>query len=203
MSDPAETQDLVVRAQRGEEAARDALFERALDPVLAVVRRRMGRRLRLRMESADVAQSAVGDALRDLHQFEGRGDQALMRWLARIVENKLKKNARAQDYGDRDPGQVRPIEPAHSEGPGCEPSGHGPGAPTGVIHDEERDRLRTALARLPERERRLIELRDLRDLSWEQVAREADEPTLKAAQHCYARGRARLASMLAGNRISD
>ena len=203
MREPAETQDLVVRAQRGEDAAREELFERALDPVLAVVRRRMGRRLRLRMESADVAQSAVGDALRDLHQFEGQGDQALMRWLARIVENTLKQRARALGYGDRDPGRVRPIEPAHTEGPGCEPSGHDPGARTVLVHGEERERLRAALGRLPERERRLIELRDLEDLGWDEVVAQAGESTLKAAQNCYARARARLASMLAGDQISD
>ena len=203
MSDSAETQDLVVRAQRGDVAAREALFERSVAPVLAVVRRRMGRRLRLRMESVDVAQSALGDALRDLDQFEGRSDRALMRWLARIVENKLKKAARAQDYGDRDAGRVRPIEPANSEGPGCEPSAAGPGAATVALQGEQRDRLRAALARLPERERRLVELRDFEALAWEQVARQADEPTVKAAQHCYARARARLASMLSRDQAAD
>ena len=59
------------------------------------------------------------------------------------------------------------------------------------------------MAQLPERERRLIELRDLQGLAWSEVTRQADEPSLKAAQGCYARARVRLSSALGREQGSD
>ena len=53
------------------------------------------------------------------------------------------------------------------------------------------------------RERRLIELRDLRELDWDDVVREAGEPTKKAAQQCHARAWARLAARLASELGDD
>jgi len=189
--DPNRTEELVARAQAGDAEAREALFAKVEASVLELVRRRLGRRLRMRVESVDVAQSALGDAARGIDRFEDRGEGAFRRWLGRIVENKLRHAARRMQHGDRDPARVQPIQPAETDSPGFEPPADVSGLVTRLVRDEERRHLRGAIAALPEREARLIRLR-LRGLSWEEVVEQADEASVKAAQGCYARAMARL-----------
>jgi RNA polymerase sigma-70 factor (ECF subfamily) len=195
-ADPDPTAELVARCSRGDEAARNALFERVAPFVLGLVRRRMGERLRARHESVDLAQSVLADAVSNLERFEYRGEGALHDWLARYVENKLRAHARRLQYGDRAPERVQPIGAPDASDEferGVDP--HDPGATPSVIvaRAERHERLARLLAELSPRERRLVELREIQQLDWDEVVVRAGEPTKKAAQQCLARAMARLA----------
>ncbi|MEZ5977771.1 MAG: sigma-70 family RNA polymerase sigma factor [Planctomycetota bacterium] len=201
--DPDPTVELLARIRNGDDAARETLFTRIHARVLAMVQRRMGEKLRARYETEDLAQSVLADAVKNLDKFEYRDEGALAKWLATYVENKLRHRARGLEYGDRAPERVEPIGPRDENGRGHDPAGDDTTPSMFVHRDERREKLGAAMAELTERERTLIELRDLRELDWDDVVREAGEPTKKAAQQCHARAWARLAARLASELGDD
>ena len=76
---------MVVRAQSGDEWAREALFVRHLPSA-----RRLAIRLTARLDLGDdVVQDAFSEALRDLHKLRNPG--AFRVWLMRIVVNRARK----------------------------------------------------------------------------------------------------------------
>lgn len=198
-SEAERTQVLLSRIDDGDAEAREVLFERMHGTVLALVRRRIGATIRARYDTEDLVQSVLAESIRGLERFEYQGDRALARWLTRRVENKIRQRARGLRYGDRDPNRAHPIGPMGAESGAAwshEPAARD-GTPSQIAgRDEERERLRAALEQLPERERRLVELRDLEELDWDQVVERAGESTKKAAQGCHARAWARLAAIL-------
>ena len=150
--DSARTERLVQRARDGDASALDALFERAHAPLQALVRARLGERLRRFEESGDVVQSALGAALRDLPRFEYRGEGSFLRWLQAIVENKLRHRSRDQAREKRDPERVVSLD-ATAQPPIVAPDP----TPSAVAqaHDLEQ-RYTAALAELPPRDREIL-----------------------------------------------
>jgi DNA-directed RNA polymerase specialized sigma24 family protein len=67
-------------------SARDQLFERVYERVLAIVRGRLGTGLRRFHESGDVVQEALLQAVRSLGQVQIADEAALLSWLASVVE---------------------------------------------------------------------------------------------------------------------
>ena len=121
-------------------------------------RRLIGGRLRGVVESQDLAQDAGLAALRQVEgkQFENR--RAFRGWLARILGNRARDLARAQ-RGPRD-------EPASwSRVPGREPT-----PSQGLAAYPEHGDLWRALQRLPERERAVVRLRIVDELSFAELA---------------------------------
>lgn len=197
--DPQLTQLLLARIEAGDASARERLFERMHATVVALVRRRSGRRVAARYTDDDLAQSVLAEVVDGLERFEYQGDGALSRWLARRVENKIRQRARGLDHGDRDPARVAPLVTggAGSEEVGVrEPAGEQDTPSVVVRRGEERERLLATIEQLPEREARLIRLRDLEERDWDAIVAATDEPTKKAAQQCHARAWARLSGLL-------
>ncbi len=190
---------LLDEARGGDESAFDTLIRRVVPQVQAVVRRRMGNKLRMRVESVDIAQSVVAEAIQRLDGFRPDGDGALLRWLARLVETRLRREARAMRYGDRDPGRGQPIGPAPStEGgsPHYQPIDPGPAPASIVALDEQRRRVVALIDKLPPRERTLVHLRRIEALDWPEILERSDETNLKAARNVYARAMTRLVGWL-------
>ena len=90
------TFDLVQRARRGDRAALDSLFERYYSRVMTIVRLRMGKGLRLHVESGDIAQNTFYEATKDIDKFEYRGEASLINWLSKIVQHKILEAAARQ-----------------------------------------------------------------------------------------------------------
>lgn len=93
LASPEGTHELVARIQAGDVAAWDALWSRLHDDLLFVVRCRLGSGLRLRLESEDILQSVVKDALGEIASFEPRGEGALRHLLGLMVTRKIRKRA--------------------------------------------------------------------------------------------------------------
>lgn len=85
--------DLVRRIQGGDRGAWNALYARYHDRLLFAIRCRMGPELRCRIQSEDVLQSVVKDAVQDLLQFEPRGPRSLEHYLHVCVLNKIRSKA--------------------------------------------------------------------------------------------------------------
>jgi len=86
------TQHLIALAQGGDESALNQLCTVYGPRVLWLIRLRMGRSLRSKLESVDVVQDVLVHALRDLQSFTYKSEGDFVRWLAGIAENRLRDN---------------------------------------------------------------------------------------------------------------
>ena len=90
-----QTQQLVILAQAGDDSALGQLCGVYAERVRRVVRFRMGPELRSQLESMDLVQEALIEAVKDIGDFTYRSDGDFLNWLSRIVENTIR------DYIDR------------------------------------------------------------------------------------------------------
>lgn len=188
--------ELLRKAKAGDQAARDELFELAQERVLQRVRRKMGPGLRKQIESIDVQQSVLADAFRDLPKFKGDDDRALWAWLGQMVENKLRNKARDAGRLKRDGGQVvRLNETAATGSVPLEPEGSDPTPSQMLSANDELERLKAAVAKLPDHWREVFELRVVEGLGWPEIAERTGQ-TVKAAQGRFGRAQEQLAQLL-------
>lgn len=86
------TQQLITLAKDGNESALGQLCSIYSERVQWMVRLRMGRELRYRMESMDVVQDVLVNALKGLGDFEYKDEGDFVRWLSKIAQNALYDN---------------------------------------------------------------------------------------------------------------
>ena len=96
------TQRLISLAKNGDESAFDHLCEAYGERVLRIVRLRMGRELRSKMESMDLVQDAFISALRGLENFTYANEGDFLRWMSRIAENRIRDNLEKLHANKRD-----------------------------------------------------------------------------------------------------
>ncbi len=191
------TIDLVREAQNGHGEARDELFQRYSDRVLGIVRARIGPKLRRNVESGDIAQEALIEALTSLDRFETRGESSLIRWLATIVQNRI--SARAKYYGAERRSSAREVA-LDGHGDGGESSIDPPSrvnTPSLEVRSaEEQGLVEECLHELPENYRELILLRDYAGTAWEEVAESVGAASPDAARMMHSRARTQLGKLL-------
>ena len=157
--------DLVRRLKAGDEDAYATVVRTLGGRMLAVARRFL--------QDEDLARDAVQDAFlsafRSIQAFDG--DAQLATWLHRIVVNAALMKLRTRR---RKPEQsIEPMLPAFAE------DGHHAGRPVvawtasaeeALLRREARERVRAAIADLPERYRTVLLLRDIEDRSTREAA---------------------------------
>lgn len=169
--------ELIARAQKGDKAAFAALVRTHQDEVYTLARRLAGDP----HLASDIAQETLVRAWRALPKF--RGDSRLSTWLYRITVNtSWTQKARAKRH------QTSPIE-EHYDIAAPEDGDHP--AVAGEMLDL-RERLRVALDRLPEGQRQVVVLKDIRGWSHAEIA-DATGISVTAAKVRLHRARARLA----------
>ncbi len=84
------TRHLVALAQDGDESALNQLCRVYATRVLWLVRLRMGKELRSKLESMDIVQDVLIYAVRDLGDFIYKTEGDFVRWLSGLVENRLR-----------------------------------------------------------------------------------------------------------------
>jgi RNA polymerase sigma-70 factor (ECF subfamily) len=188
------TTDLLREARDGSDDALDRLFQRCAPKLLALIRLRLGRELRQRVESRDVLNETLLKAFERLDQLTAQDGAALMGWLARIAENEIHD---LRDYHGR---QRRDAA--------CEV--HDPGALDGLAARvrsqtsrlalrEELERLEAALQDLEAPQREVVVLRKLEELSFPEIGQRMDR-SADACRMLYARAMAALALALGAPR---
>ena len=155
------------QARAGSEPALDALFERVAGRLLALIRLRLGRPLRARLESRDILQASLLRAFQHLDQLQGDDSAALMAWLARIAENEIRDQADFHGRQRRDAAQDVPLEDPVLGGLAERIRSQA----TRLILDEEAERLERAMETLDEPHREVILLRKYEELSFEEIGR--------------------------------
>ncbi len=193
------TLDLVRLAQAGELEAADELFRRYEDRVQKIVRIRLGPRLRGALDSADIRQEAMLTAFQKLGGFEMHEESSLIRWLSRIVENKIHDKLKYHAAQKHDPGRQVSLAPSPGAPSGdlaaCLADGRLPTPSVEVGRSQTAEAVRGCIAALPERHREVILLRDYAGCSWEEVAAELGT-TPGGARMLHARALNRLGSKL-------
>ena len=160
--DPLSTQILVEQAQVGDRDALNQLCNRYLQRVFAAVRIRLGANLRRKVESCDIVQSVMMEAVRGIHRFEFRTEGAFVNYLNKLVENRIRDKADHWAAQKRNPEREVSVEGARSQDAAIPldiPEGSGALTPSRVLSlKEDLARLETAMDRLAEKS---TEYRDL------------------------------------------
>lgn len=154
------TVHLLAKYKAGDDQAGSLLYDRYFDRIHAVVRLRMGPRLRAKAESLDIVQEAFLASLRRLEDFTCRTEGDFFHWLCTITENRIRDEADRFRAKKRDPGRERPLQvrrPSRDSllGPISELAG-GASPATQVIRDEDLHRLERAIDELPQLQREAL-----------------------------------------------
>ncbi len=159
MDGEGEIRALLARARAGDREAVDVLFNRLGDEraegaeIVAMARRLLppGDRLRDFIESRDLVQSALRSGWLDLSQFEGETTGELFGWLRAILRHKLGRAARRRSPRHAEDGAIEEA---------ARPEGRAEEEPiASLVRDEVKARVLAAVARLPEHERAVMEMR--------------------------------------------
>lgn len=182
-----ETSRLLRTAASGDGSALGLLFERCRAPLLKHIRSGLDAQLRDFLESGDVMHETFLDIVRAFERTEIRDEDSFLRWAARIATNHLRDQLRRR--------RVRSMERLTSTL--CESAARSDESPAqnALSYDRVRQ-LQDSLAALPEEYRRSIELRDLAQRSYEQIAELMGLPTAAAAQRMRSRAMTRLTKLV-------
>ena len=93
MPETLTTQVLIEQVQQGDQTPLNELLDRYQMRVLAAVRMRLGAKLRRKLESCDVVQDVMIDALRKVKSFDFRTEGAFLKYLNQVVANKIRDEA--------------------------------------------------------------------------------------------------------------
>lgn len=86
------TQYLVTLAKAGDNSALDQLCKVYGERVRRIIRLRMGKEIRSKLDSMDLVQDAFVSVLEDLGDFTYRSEGDFLRWLSKIAENRIRDN---------------------------------------------------------------------------------------------------------------
>lgn len=155
-------ENLVEGLCAGEDAAYEALLERYQQPVFNLV----SRLLRDSDDACDVVQEVFLKVFRKIGTF--RGDSTLKTWIYRIAVNEAHNHSR---WNGRHRRQEVGLEGGEDERGYCDTLSAPGDSPFDYVLDQERHRLvESALADLNPSFRSVIVLRDVEDMSYEEIA---------------------------------
>ena len=179
--------DLVRRIQGGDRDAWTALYARLHDELLFSVRCRLGPGLRRHLQSEDVLQSVMLEAMGELEDFVPRADASLRHFLNVLITNKIRDRVDTYSAKKRE-GTVALTDSVAA----AMPEGGGELR----YHEAARyERLERAMARLPAEMQEVILLRRVEGLSGKEAA-ERLEKGEEATRKLFSRAMARLSVLM-------
>jgi RNA polymerase sigma-70 factor (ECF subfamily) len=169
-----ETEELIRRAREGERAAVEELLARHRERLRRMVAVRMDARLATRVDASDIVQEALAEASRRMPEYLREQPIPFYPWLRQMAWERLvdmhRRHIRTQKraagreqrcYVLPDRSTLALAEQLLASG--TSPSGH-------FAREELRDRMRTTLSRLSPRDREVLVLRHLEQLSIHEIA---------------------------------
>lgn len=174
-ADPAEVEELMDRARRGDRSARSDLLGRHRDRLRQMIAVRMDHRLAARVDPSDVVQDVLAEATRNLSDFLRTRPLPFYPWLRRLAWQRLvdlerqhirskRRSVRLEERHDlRISDESAVALASRLVSSGSSPSGQ-------LIRAEMLDHVRAALARLDEHDREVLVLRYLEQLSTAETA---------------------------------
>jgi RNA polymerase sigma-70 factor (ECF subfamily) len=110
MPDPQESRELVALWRAGDQGAAKMLFDRYVDRLVGLARRRIGQRLQGRVDAEDVVQSVFRTVFGRLKQgqFHIQDQDDLCKLLMRVTVHKTLRQVEFHTAGKRNPSQEAP-----------------------------------------------------------------------------------------------
>lgn len=168
------TQHLVTLAKEGDQSAINQLCRIYGERVRRIIRLRIDRKLRPKIDSVDVVQDALVLALAGLKNFTYRNEGDFLRWLSRIAENKL-HDVLDKFYADKR--DIRREIPFKREDKSTEGGSFGANVPLDATtpsvllsRKEQLDRLERAIDNLKPEYRQVVFLGRIERLSHAEIA---------------------------------
>ena len=184
------TQYLVTLAKEGDRSALDELCEVYGERVRRIIRLRMGKELRSKLESMDIVQDVLMCALRDLEDFTYTNEGDFLRWLRTIAENRIRDNLEKMHADKRDIRKETPLNECAStsrDGLARIPEPARNTTPSAILsRREELDRLEKAIDKLKPEYREVIVLAKIDGLSYQEIGDRLDK-SADAAGHLLLR----------------
>lgn len=169
------TQHLVALAKEGDKAALEQLCQVYAKRVHWIVRFRMGGEIRSKLDSMDLVQDAFVLALQDLEDFTYRAEGDFLRWLSKIVENRIRDNIKQLHADKRN--IRKEVSPTERSSAGA----LGPVATTTpsviVSKREDLDKLEKAIDKLRPEYREVIILKKIEGLSYREISNRLGKTT--------------------------
>jgi RNA polymerase sigma-70 factor (ECF subfamily) len=174
--DNHKSQHLVALAKEGDGAALNQLCSVYGERVRRIIRLRLDRKLRPKLDSVDIVQDALVSALGGLKDFTYKNEGDFLRWLCRIAENRLYD---ILDKFHADKRNVHKEIPFNIEGRSTMDGFIGAAEPMRITtpsviacRKEALDRLEQALDKLKPEYREVIVLKMLEGLSHAEIAQQ-------------------------------
>ena len=168
------TQHLVAMVRGGDESALNQLCNVYGPRVHWIIRLRMGKELRSKLESMDLVQDTLIHAMSGLNDFTYKNEGDFVRWLSTIAENVLRGNLKKLHAGKRD---IRREVPLNGYGPttGSRLVGNrGPidaTTPSVIMsRKEELEKLEKAIDQLKPEYREVIVLTKIERLTYKEIS---------------------------------
>ena len=175
------TQHLVTLAKEGNRTALEQLCQVYGERVHWIVRFRMGGEIRSKLDSMDVVQDAFVLALQDLADFTYQDEGDFLRWMSKIVENRIRDNVKKLHADKRN---IRKEVSLRNRLPTTKRSSAGDLGPIAtttpsviVSQREDLDRLDKAIDKLKPEYREAIILKKIEGLSYKEISNRLDKST--------------------------
>ncbi len=170
---PADTEELLERAGRGDPAARQQLLTRHRDRLRRMVALRLDRRLAARLDPSDIVQESLAEAHQHLSDYLRRRPLPFYAWLRQFAWERIVKqyerHVRAQRRSvTREETPPLPDESVAQLAHRLIASATSPSRR--LLREELRDRVRAALESLKPSDREVLVLRYLEGLSNSEAA---------------------------------
>ena len=168
------TQHLVAMVRGGDESALNQLCNVYGPRVHWIIRLRMGKELRSKLESMDLVQDTLIHALSGLDDFTYKNEGDFVRWLSTIAENVLRGNIKKLHAGKRD---IRREVPLDGYGPTTDSRLVGNRRPIDATtpsvimsRKEELEKLEKAIDQLKPEYKEVIILTKIERLSYKEIS---------------------------------
>lgn len=162
------------QARAGDPLALGPLLASYADQLRRLAESQLDEKVRNRVSPSDVVQEALLQASQDFPEFRGQSDAELSSWLRRMLARKLSKTIERHLLAEK-----RDVRREVAFSPAAGWTGelahevvadHRPGPASEAVGSERHHQLQHALAELPENYRRIIELRNLHGLPFDEIA---------------------------------
>ena len=167
------TQYLVALAKAGDNSALNQICNVYGERVRRIIRLRMDKELRVRLDSMDVVQDALMSALMALRDFTYKNEGDFLRWLSRIAQNVLHGNLDKLHAAKRDIRREVRLDnyrPATEVGIVRTPGPVETTTPSVIMsRKEELDKLEKAMDKLKPEYRQVIILAKIDGLSYKEI----------------------------------
>jgi RNA polymerase sigma factor (sigma-70 family) len=170
------------QAAEGDSSAFQRIYLKYGPHLEQALRRKLNSALRRIYDTVDLRHSVMIEVLRDLPEFEDRGEPAFLKWLVIKAENKVRAKYRKHLWGKGGRREVT-LHAAGISGPDSENQS----PVSSSSRNELQSRVRGALEGLDARQRKVVQLRNDEALSYAEVAAWLNLQSPEAARKLYAR----------------